>query len=125
MRGHPRAIALAIAMALAILPAGCGGSGGDEPPGGGKPAASPTARAPAAGSPHGHGGAQGDGGSNDGRHSVRDPSDGTGRADGRRAGRKPYDPSKPDAPGNDKPPPKGSPAERFERTCKANPSACD
>jgi len=29
-----------------------------------------------------------------------------------------------DTQGNDQPPPKGSPAERFERFCRDNPSAC-
>ncbi len=30
----------------------------------------------------------------------------------------------PDSPRNDRPPPPGSPAERFERECEANPDAC-
>lgn len=34
------------------------------------------------------------------------------------------DPSKADSPRNDKPPPSGSPAERFEQYCEENPGAC-
>lgn len=33
-------------------------------------------------------------------------------------------PRVPDNPGNDTPPPKGSPAERFEQYCNQNPKAC-
>jgi hypothetical protein len=33
-------------------------------------------------------------------------------------------PSPPDSPGNDTPPPPGSPAERFEQFCAQNPGAC-
>ncbi|MSO40365.1 MAG: hypothetical protein EXQ70_00420 [Solirubrobacterales bacterium] len=35
-----------------------------------------------------------------------------------------YDPNLPDSQNNDKPPPAGSPAERFERACKQNPATC-
>jgi len=34
------------------------------------------------------------------------------------------DPSQPDSPENDIPPPPGSPAERFEQECQVNPQAC-
>ena len=34
------------------------------------------------------------------------------------------DPSRPDSPRNDTPPPKDSPAERFEQYCEENPGAC-
>jgi hypothetical protein len=39
-------------------------------------------------------------------------------------GKRSYDPSRPDGPGNDKPPPPGSPSERFEKTCEKNPQDC-
>ncbi|HET9119199.1 MAG TPA: hypothetical protein VFN72_01580 [Solirubrobacterales bacterium] len=34
------------------------------------------------------------------------------------------DPNKPDSPGNDVPPPAGSPQEAFEEHCQQNPEAC-
>lgn len=35
-----------------------------------------------------------------------------------------YDPSKPDSPENDLPPPAGSPQDAFEQQCEQNPAAC-
>jgi hypothetical protein len=35
-----------------------------------------------------------------------------------------FDPSKPDSPANDVPPPPGSPQQSFEQFCNKNPAAC-
>ena len=50
----------------------------------------------------------------------RSRTQGVKRAGGTRA----PDPSQPDSPENDIPPPPGSPAERFEQECQVNPQAC-
>ncbi len=43
---------------------------------------------------------------------------------GKTGGTPSYQPTKPDTPENDVPPPPGSPQEAFEKQCAQNPSAC-
>jgi hypothetical protein len=71
-----------------------------------------TTAAPSGGGGSGGGGAGGDGG---GAGGGSDGVGGSGRD---------YDPSRPDSEKNDKPPPPGSPAEKFEKQCERNPESC-
>jgi hypothetical protein len=114
-----------LALALAAPIAACGGDEGG--PGAPRPAGPvpPADRTPTAeerpAEPSGGGEAAPDradgGGSASGGDRGGAGSDGGGEGS--------YDPSRPDEPGNDKPPPAGSAAERFERYCEQNPGACD
>jgi len=109
---------LAAALALSSLAMACG----DEPPPEG-PAAQgqppPAAEAEPREPEHGR--------ENDEARSGRDGESssrsGHGGGDGQDGGS--YDLRRPDGPGNDRPPPPGSAAERFERECPHGPESCD
>jgi len=121
------AAALAAALALTPLDAVCGsgrdeGSRSQRPPtqAASPPAAEAEPKAPArttdehAGASHGK--------SQSGQ--AADASEESGSLKGS-GSRRSYDPRLPDAPGNDKPPPPGSPAERFEQACEKDPHVCE
>ena len=64
------------------------------------------------------------GGADSGGSGRSGDSGGSGRSGGSEEAGGSFDPERPDAEGNDVPPPPGSPAERFERTCERNPREC-
>lgn len=117
-------------LVLAVLgaPSACGGADEGARPTGGSPPpsqAEPTPEAQdrperdAGGAP----GAEQEAGS--AASGAGDPGAGSGGGGNAGGGRsEAYDPDRPDSPENDVPPPKGSPAERFERFCEENPQQC-
>ena len=114
---------LAAALALSSLAMACG----DEPPPEGPaaqgqppPAAEAEPRDPEPGGENDEAQSGRDGESSSGSgHGGEDAGGGDGQDGGS------YDPGRPDGPGNDRPPPAGSAAERFERECPHGPESCD
>jgi hypothetical protein len=112
----------------ALIPA-CGGEeGGTQPaPAGAPPAAEapkPSSEAGKAADEGGDaksGGGDGSGGGSGGSGTGAGGGEGGGGSGGPGGS---YDAERPDVEGNDVPPPPGSPAERFERTCERNPREC-
>ena len=121
---------LVLALALLGAPAACGGEDDGAPPGGGSPPPPAAERTPEAqerpdenaGGASGDEGRPGETGGGSSAAGARGSSGGDDNAGGGRGGS--YDPERPDSPDNDVPPPRGSPAERFERFCEKNPQEC-
>ncbi len=102
--GHPRITTLLAALAIGAVAAGCGSDSSGESS---SPSISiPAVTAPTATSPS--------------LSQATKPSGATTTS----KGGKTYNPTAPDSPTNDIPPPPGSPQEKFEQQCKQNPSAC-
>ena len=115
---------LAAALALSPLAMACGG--GDERPQ--EPAAQsqppPAAEAEPREPEHGRENDEARSG-RDGESSSRSGHGGEDDGGGDGQDGVSYDPRRPDGPGNDRPPPPGSAAERFERECPHGPESCD
>jgi hypothetical protein len=114
--------AVATLVALACVDAGCGSDDG-----GSRPVTTPssTERPPTVEAEPRPKGSYSEGG-RDGSSGKQGSSKSKGESSGRNeSGRGSYDPDRPDEPGNDKPPPPGSPAERFEQACKKDPHLCN
>jgi hypothetical protein len=113
---------------VGALVTACGGEEDTHPAPTGAPPATETPKPPSEAGKAADEGGEAKSGGGDGSGGESGGS-GTGAGGGKGGGGSggaggSYDAERPDAEGNDVPPPPGSPAERFERTCERNPREC-